>query len=130
MNKLMKTSQWDSEVASPQFKKDKLARKLQHWFYGPHTDISIYRESNDFTQKAKVPQEECLRVELQGISLRNTQIYLENNIHPQKLFGSFEFRMPSHFGEPGIDALDSSVQNLKFYFTQTQEMKEKVTQAG
>lgn len=121
MNKLMKTSQWDSEVASPQFKKDKLARKLQHWFYGPHTD---------FTQQAKVPQEECLRVKLQGIILRNTQIYLEDNIHPRKLFGPFEFRMPNHFGEPGTDALDSSVQNLKFYFTQTQEMKEKVTQAG
>lgn len=33
--------------------------------------------------------------------------------------------MPSHFGEPGTDALDSSVQNLKFYFTQIQERKEK-----
>lgn len=77
----------------------------------------IYIESNDFTQKAKIPQEECLKVQLQGTILRNVQIYLEANIHPQKLFGSLEHRVPSHSGEPGIDALDSSVQNLKFNST-------------
>lgn len=34
------------------------------------------------------------------------------------------------FGERGIDALDnSSVQNLKFYFTSRQEMEEKAIQA-
>lgn len=37
--------------------------------------------------------------------------------------------MLSDLGEPGIDALDSAGQNLKFHFPQSQEMKEKVTQA-
>lgn len=113
MSKLTKTSQLDSEAASPQLKKDKLARKLQHWSCGPHTDLCILHRVK-LLHSAKVPQEECLKVELQCTILRNTQIYLESNIHPQKLFGSLELRMPNHFGEPGLGALESSVQNLKF----------------
>lgn len=49
---------------------------------------SAFTESQ-ITQKAKIPQEECLRLGLQGIIRRNAQVYLKANIHLQKLSGSF-----------------------------------------
>lgn len=85
----MGTPQWDSEVASPQFKKDKLARKLWHWFCRPHEDLSAFTESQTTSLRKPKSHRKGLKLELQVIICRNAQVYLEANIHLPKLFGSF-----------------------------------------